>query len=198
MKSFPFTDYDFYGYLSCGLVLLFAIDYWHTGGQYLIHDNWTFLQTTFALALAYVTGQIIAIPSSIIIEHWLARTLLRPPVTVLLSVRATKTEQFIEGFFLGQNYRPFPESLRDKVFANAERHTNTSRVELEANPEHVFSPAFTSVRKIEDVRKRLDDFRNQYGFNRNMAMSGFISTFLLAARAWQQLMVLPVAGLFLP
>jgi hypothetical protein len=59
--------------LACGLVLLFAIDYWHDAGHYLMHDNWTFLQVALVMALAYVTGQIIAMFSSIIFENGLAR-----------------------------------------------------------------------------------------------------------------------------
>lgn len=182
---FPFTDYDFYGYLACGLVLLFAADYWHSGGHYLVHDQWTFFQGALTIALAYVAGQIIAMPSSIVLENGLARGWMRPPVKVLLSSRQGKVERFIGRFIIGRYYAPLPAGTRDKIFQNAEADTGLTNAQLMANVEEVFMPAYNAARRSEDTRKRMDDFRNQYGFNRNMALSGLIATVLMIDRAWR-------------
>jgi len=182
---FPFTDYDFYGYLACGLVVLFAFDYFQTGGQYLIHDHWSFIQGALIVSLAYVVGQIVAMPSSIILEHGFARGLLRPPAAVLMSNKPTMLEGFISRFLVGPYYSPFPEGTRTKILVNAETDTGLQHHQLLANTEEIFTPAYNAARKIEDSRKRMDDFRNQYGFNRNMCFSGLIATALLFIRAWE-------------
>jgi hypothetical protein len=182
---FPFTDYDFYGYLACGLVLLFAADYWHDGGHYLMHDNWTFFQGALLVFLAYVTGQIIAMPSSTILESILARSVLRPPAVILMSNKQTWYERWIARLLGGRYYEPLPKSMRNNILDNAEKQTGKSRAHLSDHVEEIFMPAYTSARKVEDARKRMDDFRNQYGFNRNMAFSGLISAGLLFHRAWR-------------
>ena len=182
---FPFTDYDFYGYLACGLVLLFATDYWHSGGQYLIHNDWTFFQGALLVSLAYITGQIVAMPSSTLLENGFARKLLRPPATILLSGRQRWYERWIARLFVGRYYEPFPSGTRDRIYANAEKHTGKTKAYLQGHIEEVFMPAYTQSRTVEDARKRMDDFRNQYGFNRNMAMSCIVAFCLLFHRAWR-------------
>lgn len=178
-QYFPFTNYDFYGYLSCGLLLLFVVDYWCSGGHYLARDNWTVFQGALVVSLSYIIGQIIATLSSFLLEHVLARMLLRSPLVILLSERQGATRHWLIHLVVNRYYAPLPSSVRAKIFENAEKHTGLSRAELEANIEEIFEPAFHVARTIEDVRKRMDDFRNQYGFNRNMAMSGCIAAGLL-------------------
>lgn len=181
---FPFSDYDFYGYLACGLVLLFGLDYWHSDGHYLIHNDWTFFQGALLTSLAYVTGQIVAMLSSALLENGFARTLLRPPVVILMSTRQIWYERWISCLIAGRYYAPLPSGLCDKVFNNAEKQTSKTRAHLEGDIEEVFMLAYTVARTVEDARKRMDDFRNQYGFNRNMAMSSLIAASLLFHRAW--------------
>jgi hypothetical protein len=183
---FPFTDYDFYGYIACGLVLLFAADYWHNGGHYLMHHNqWTFFQGVLVVTLAYITGQIIAMPSSTILENGLARSILRPPTVILMSNKQTWYERWIARLLGGRYYEPLPQGTRDNILDNAEKQTGKSRAHLSDHLEEVFMPAYVSSRTIEDSRKRMDDFRNQYGFNRNMAFSSLISACLLFHSAWR-------------
>lgn len=164
-------------------MLLFAADYWHSGGQYLIHDKWTFFQGALLVSVAYVAGQIIAMPSSTIIENGLARSILRPPAVILMSNRQTWYERWIARLLIGRYYAPLPSGTRDKILDNAEKQTGKSRAYLKDHNEEIFMAAFTSSRTVEDARKRMDDFRNQYGFNRNMACSGFLSAGLLFHRA---------------
>ena len=181
---FPFTDYDFYGYLACGLVLLFTLDYLYGSGQYIIHNDWTFLQGALITAVAYITGQIVAIPSSLLLEDLLARKILRSPSTILMSNHQTCLERWILCPIAGRHYAPLPNGTRSKIFENAEKQTGLPRKDLEKNVEEFFLPAFTTARTVDDARERMDNFRNQYGFNRNMALSGFISAILLFHCAW--------------
>ena len=53
MKNwFPFTDYDFYGYLASGFVLLFAVDYVFTDGIMRRREKWTGVKSVLAVAVA--------------------------------------------------------------------------------------------------------------------------------------------------
>lgn len=93
--------------------------------------------------------------------------------------------RFIGKFIIGRYYTPLPQGTRDKIFQNAEADTGLTNAQLLANVEEVFMPAYNHARNVEDTRKRIDDFRNQYGFNRNMALSGLITTGLMIDRAWR-------------
>lgn len=176
---FPFTDYDFYGYLSCGLMLLSAIDYWYSGGQYIFHHDWTFFQGVFLVMLAYITGQIVAMPSSSILENGIARGLMRPPMQVLLAETQGSVERVVGKYIVGRYYMPLPSGTRTKVLDKAVSDTGLTHAQLLIDPEEIFHPAYVAARASDDARKRMDDFRNQYGFNRNMALSSFIASLLM-------------------
>src|SRR3546814_15640094 len=70
---FPFTSYDFYAYLTAGMVTLAAVDRVYLGSMLASEANWTIVNGTFWTAIAYLVGQIIAIPSSVFLEHLLGR-----------------------------------------------------------------------------------------------------------------------------
>lgn len=176
---FPFTDYDFYGYLSCGLMLLSAIDYWYSGGQYIFHHDWTFIQGVFLVMLAYITGQIVAMPSSSILENGIARGLMRPPMQVLLAETQGSVEHVVGKYIVGRYYMPLPSGTRTKVLDKAVSDTGLTHAQLLIDPEEIFHPAYVAARASDDARKRMDDFRNQYGFNRNMALSSLIASLLM-------------------
>lgn len=164
---FPFTDYDFYSYLFCGLLLLFGLDLWANGGEYLWHDNWSFIGSSIVIALAYVSGQIISIPSSIIFEHLIVRKILRPPALILLSENHSVVERFVEKYLIGRHYSPLPRSVVDKVFLHAAEDTRLSRQELEQDLKAVFISAIIHSRKSNNPR--ISFFRNQYSFSRNIS-----------------------------
>ncbi len=179
---FPFTDYDFYGYLAAGLPVLFALDYSLTGGTLLITGTPTFMQGVLTVALAYIVGQIIAIPSSIIIEMCFARKILRPPAAVLLSDKAGWLDWLISTIFVGRYYAPLSENTRNKIFNLAQREEGLTQAQITTNPDVIFDAAYRHARKNEDARKRMDDFRNQYGFARNTTVSFLVAAILLFTR----------------
>ena len=185
MKNwFPLTDYDFYGYLANGFVLLFVVDYIFSGGV-MGRENWTFVQIVLAIAVAYFAGQIFAIPSSIVLEHWLARRVLRPPTALLVgAVQMRRIDWFIARWMVGRYYEPLPEATRRMILEKAAAATNKAIAEIESDPEAIFGVAFTVARRNEDTRQRIDAFRNQYGLNRNMAFTALISACLFFGKAW--------------
>jgi hypothetical protein len=83
---FPFTDYDFYAYLTSGMLLIAAFDYTFGGGVLVERTEWTVVQIVFWTAVAYLIGQLLAGPSAAVLEHGIASALLRPPLAVLLGL----------------------------------------------------------------------------------------------------------------
>lgn len=181
---FPFTDYDFYGYLASGFVLLFAADYVLTDGSLMIREDWAFVEVVLAVAVAYFTGQFVASPSSILLEHWLARRVLRPPTALLLAVvPARRVDRFLARRVIGRYYEPLPEATRNLILKNAAAAHGSSIEDARGDPEAVFGLAFVEARKSADTRQRMDDFRNQYGLNRNMSFTAIVASALFLGQA---------------
>lgn len=181
---FPFTDYDFYGYLASGFTLLFVLDFVITGGNLMIRETWTFVEIVLVVSLAYAAGQIAAVPSSIILEHWLTKKVLYPPVSILIGVvTPRRRERFAARFFVGRYYEPLSQSVRQSILARAADATGKPADRLMTDPEDIFQPAYTVARTVPDARERMDHFRNQYGLNRNMALVALVAAPMLAIRA---------------
>jgi hypothetical protein len=53
------------------------------------------------------------------------------------------------------------------------------------DPETVFQIAYPSARAVPDASARMDQFRNLYGFSRNISFVGMIATILLAIKLCQ-------------
>ncbi len=187
MKSwFPFTDYDFYAYLASGSLLIAALDITGNGGQLVAQKNWPVAQVILLVAAAYVAGHLIASLSSWLLERLLARRLLAPPTAILLGMKkATLFQRAFAAVFIAQYYEPLPPSIAKRIFANAEAALQTAPGSLEQEPDTIFQVAYVAARESEDARMRVDDFRNQYGFCRNIAMVALIAAIAFGVRAIQ-------------
>lgn len=182
-QYFPFTDYDFYAYLTSGLALLFALDYAGTGGSIMQRDEWSFVETVLAVSIAYIAGQFVASLSSPLLEHGFARHFLYPPVAVLLALSEPRWRERLLGRLVGRYYEPFKPNVRKAIIERAATALKVESSEIR-DPEEVFQVAFPAARAVEDTRNRMDDFRNQYGFNRNAALVAFVAAVAIALRAW--------------
>ncbi len=83
---FPFTDYDFYAYLTSGVMLIAAVDYALFDATLIQKTDWPAVHIVFWIGTAYVVGQIIANPATLIVEQWLGRKVFHSPVSVLLGL----------------------------------------------------------------------------------------------------------------
>ena len=173
---FPFTDYDFYAYLTAGMIVLFSLDYGISGGAIDFKDDWPFVHIAFAVAVAYVVGQITAAIASLVLEHWLARRVLRPPVAVMMDLGAPRIrERFVGRWIVGRYYEPLPENIRQVILQNVSRAIGRRPEEIN-DPEEVFQVAFPEARQVESAARRMDEFRKLYGFSRNIALAGLVGT----------------------
>lgn len=191
-KDFPFTTYDFYAYLTSGLLLIFAWDFIFNNSSLFLRDDWSFVASTAVVAVAYVLGQIIAIPSSLFVEHFIVGTLIAKPIVVQLS-DSQKWYQKILGFLVGRYYEPFDTSIKALVVLKAKNKLNIPEAGNIKNTESIFQVAYSTARKDEDVRTRMDDFRNQYGFARNLTFVALLIIFLLFEKSiltWEILVLL--------
>src|SRR6185437_6385183 len=130
---------------------------------------WTLISGSFAVAIAYCVGQILATISQVLIEDLIIHKLVGSPTDVLLGFR----KEPVLASLYGRYYRPFHQALRDKVVAAAADRLATDAANLSS--EAIFQCAFAAARKSSDTAGRLDVFRNQYGFCRNMALVSLLS-----------------------
>lgn len=176
MGGIPFTVYDFFGYLSSGAVLValgdFGLGYHEVFKEKLPPAMWALL-----IMLAYVTGHAVAHLSSLMIENFFVVRVLGRPADVLLAkgARIGVARRLFSGYF-----RPLPEETRQRI------HAQASARGFVGTGESLFLHALPLVAKEEKNQKRLDEFRNLYGFARNMAftlaLSG-VGLFVIAIRS---------------
>jgi hypothetical protein len=176
--NFPFSDYDFYAYLSSGLVALFSIDVAATGGRTMLRADWTAVQVALVIGVAYGAGHIIAMISQTVLERGLARRVLYSPTAVLTGlVRPSGLRGVIGRLLVGHYYDALPEGIRDRIIHAASFDLGAKGP---LTGEAIFQAAFVVARANPDTAIRLDSFRNQYGFCRNMAIATAIGAVALA------------------
>ncbi len=171
MDRIPFTVYDFFAYLSTGFVLLASVDYafdlrWLLGGELALVTG------TFWVIAAYATGHIVANIAGHVIEGWLVRGVLGSPEEILFRER----EPGVRRFFLPGYHRPLPTQTRQRVLQRAEERgmpTEPGRA--------LFFHCFEVIKGEAATLARLDDFRNLYGFCRNLCLGLLLATAVLLA-----------------
>lgn len=166
MEKTPFSVYDFLAYLSAGSVLIASVDYVY--GSPIMKTKDISAPTAIALLLAaYILGHVISHISNWLLESILIRRILDLPTTHLMS------EVKILGFkclvFPGY-YRPLPASVQNRVKDGIASRNCT------ATDDGLFLHCYSiATANLEKLQSRLDDFRTQYGFARNMSCSLLIA-----------------------
>lgn len=172
MSAIPFSVYDFFAYLSSGVVAVAVVD--HVVGWGLLgRDHFTSQETLLLVLVAYVSGHAIAHLSQVVLEEWFVGRLLKRPARTLMGERAPR----VLAWLFPAYFRPLDAKTQERVRAQAKTRGFTGHGEA------LFQHAYGVVTAHEARQRRLDEFRNLYGFSRNM---GFV--FLTTALA------LPVAA----
>jgi hypothetical protein len=164
----PFTAYDFFAYLASGALVVATVDVLH-GKQWLLTKDHPLALDVFLILVAYVLGHVIAQLSSTLLESLLVeRGLLRPSYTLMGKSRP--------GF--RHLFRLYCRALRTET---RERIIEQARARaFGGSGEALFLHAFGLVKVAPLTMARLDQFRNLYGFARNMALSLFVVALLIA------------------
>ena len=184
MKNwFPFTDYDFYAYLTAGMIVLSSLDYGFNGGAIILREKWPFLHIVFAIAMAYIIGQVVAGFASVILEQWVARRILRPPIAVMMGLGKVRfVEHLVGRWIVGRYYELLSENMRSVILTKTATSLGKNKEEID-DPEDIFQAAFPVARAVPDTAVRMDEFRKLYGFSRNIALSGLMSAAMLVYRS---------------
>lgn len=169
MSRIPFTVYDFFAYLSSGSVIVAVIDYLY-GYQWLQRDKQSVVVGLFLVFLAYIVGHLVAHFSSLVMEQAFVSKLLKRPTRTLLGEAPRRG---IAWLFPGY-YRRLPATTCERVREVARRRHFTGEGEA------LFLHALAIVKKDEKAMRRLEEFRNLYGFARNMTFSFLVAAVLLA------------------
>lgn len=169
MEKIPFTSYDFWAYLSAGFLLLFAVDQ-AVGTALLSRGSWTAVQGIVAVTCAYTMGHLIASMSSVLFKKLLVGKFLGYPRNVLFGQpRAWKWfRRLMPGYF-----SPLPEATQKAALEKG------GKVGVNAAGEALFWPAYAYARETPAVMNRLENFLNQYGFCRNVALVALLDAAIL-------------------
>lgn len=195
-QYFPFTDYDFYAYLTAGMLLIASVDHTFGGAVLVRRTEWTAVQIGFWVAVAYLLGQIVAGPSSALLEHLVARRLLHSPLSIALGLAQPRwREKTAQRLFANREYSPLPTQTRARILEGTAAALGVTVPEIN-DPEVVFGVAFGAARANADTAARLDQFRNLYGFSRNIAFVAIVACILLLVR-YPRLPAEPDRGLLL-
>ena len=82
--SIPFSVYDFFAYLSSGIIVLATVDLVH-GNAWLLGSNQEIVLGIVGLFAAYVAGHVVGQFSSWLLEYGLVDKLLKRPSVLLMS-----------------------------------------------------------------------------------------------------------------
>lgn len=170
MTRIPFTAYDFFAYLSSGGVLVAAVDFLY-GYQWLLEEGLSAPTVLLLLFLSYLAGHVVAGASSPLLEQIFVGRLLKRPSLVLLR---ESSNGLLVRLFPGY-YRPLPSSTRQRIAHQAASRGFTGEGEA------LFAHAYGIVTADPAAQARLDEFRNLYGFARNMALALLVVALLFVA-----------------
>lgn len=165
MDKIPFTDYDFWAYLSAGFFLLVVIDL-IIGSGLAGRESWTVIQGLVVVSGAYVVGQLVASGSSLTLERGLVGKVLGYPRDVIFG-RATAWDWLKT--ILPSYFHPLPAETQKAAIDKGAGTTG----------EALFWRAYEHARSTPAVMDRLTTFLNLYGFCRNIAFVAFVDAALL-------------------
>ena len=124
------------------------------------------LFAVFLVVLAYVCGQIVAHFSAFLYEQTVVSRLLKRPNELLMG----GTPKWFQRVMFPNFCRPLPSEVQERIAARMKAR------EFNGKGEGLFLHCYAVVTVNEARQNRLDAFRNQYGFARNMSFA-----FLVAA-----------------
>lgn len=179
MKNwFPFTDYEFYAYITSGVIVISGIDYTLFGGILVNRAEWTVVQGVFWTMISYLVGHIAAGLSSFALEQTLVKKIFRAPELIILGLKEPRWFEKLFKSLFASEYARFPQQNCDDILDKLATSLKCDR-SLLTNPEAMFQTAFSVSRYEPTSEARLNQFMNLYGLCRNVAFAFLLVTFLL-------------------
>jgi hypothetical protein len=174
MDKVPFSVYDFFAYLSSGALLMMTADLIFHGGLLQSEKIGSVLAAAL-LILAYVLGHVVAHFSSWLLEYGIAKRLLKSPSESLMG---TPPRWKILKWLFRAYHRELSPSTQERI-------RDQMRVRgCAAHGEGLFQHAYPLVTAVDRYQARLDEFRNQYGFARNISFAFGVAAIALVWAHW--------------
>lgn len=177
---FPFTEYDFYAYITAGAILIAAIDYTLANGNLVSRADWSIVQAIFWTMISYLVGHVTAGFSSFFMEQLLLKRVFINPIIVILGIKEPRYFELLFKHLFATEYSPFPESVCQKI--RTKLRTSIGDIK---DPENIFQTAFAVARYESSSEARLNQFMNLYGLCRNVSFVALVSTALLWIKTYQ-------------
>ena len=174
MSKIPFTVYDFFAYLSSGSVIVAAVDSTF-GYHWLLRGDRDPAVTVLLVFLAYVTGHLVAHLSSFILEHVFVDKVLKRPARTLMG----ETPPRIAGWLFPGYYKTLPAATQERIQKGGQARGGAG-----STGEALFLHAYAVVTRSGQAQERLDQFRNLYGFARNMTFAFLAAAVILVLGTW--------------
>ena len=165
MHKIPFSEYDFFGHLVSGAIILAGFGFAAQGTEVFHHELG--INEAVALVLgAYLIGHVVASVSSFLLERRLTRWIIGSSTTCMFSNTP------IGGWrrLLSAHLKPLPPATAERVLARAKKQAGVGEPS-----EALFFHCFGVVRQEASTRERLTTFLSLYGFCRNAAMAALIN-----------------------
>lgn len=185
MKNwFPFTDYEFYAYITAGAILIAAVDYTLGSSALVARTEWTIVQGIFWTMISYLVGHVVAGLSSFFMEQLLLKKLFTNPLQIILGLKQSRWFELPFQYLFAREFSPLPQSVSTKIRLKLDASIVNDQSALE-DPEAIFQTAFSVARYSKDSEFRLNQFMNLYGLCRNVAFVSLIAAVLLWTRTYQ-------------
>lgn len=156
MNKIPFSIYDFFGYLSCGFLLLAAIDFTFNGGALLKQKLDGFATVIFFwIMLIYILGHLIANTASFLLESIMVRKVLGAPEQLLFHLHRRRRGWARMARIFPGYYLPLPAETRERVLAKAK-----DRAGIEEPGRGLFFHSHAIVKREQVTLDRLNNFLN--------------------------------------
>jgi hypothetical protein len=180
MKTwFPLNDYDFYAYITSGIILIVGFDY-ALGGQVLINKpEWRVVDGVFWAAMSYLIGHIVSGLSEPFLQRFVTHSLLRSPVQVILGLKVKRYRELFFSRLFAREYSPFPKSVQEGIIAKIVSSLKVKDIST-VKSEEIYHIAFSGAYHNSNSNSRIDQFQNLFGMCRNVSFSALFSAILIA------------------
>ena len=169
-----FSDYDVFGYLIPGLVLIACWDL--VQGTHFVweHENWTISAAAFVVILGYVLGHIAAALATLCFDRLLVRGVIgAPPVLLFKRSRQPSWHAWI----LGEYLVPLHPHVRERVIAAAGLDPAKATTDI---GETLFWRAWPVIKRDPIPCARMESFLRLYGFCRNFSFVSLVAAVAIA------------------
>ncbi len=166
MDRLPFDPYDFFGYLASGLLMIIGMQFIF-GFPNVLGKDLKVVDLAALILAVYVAGQVVAGPAKAILEDLIVDKIMKRPSINLFRIK----RPWLRWLLFPGFYRPLPSAVQDRIREKLRKqHSDVS----DSEARFIIVRYSPEIRNDENVLKKLDSFRDKYGFNRNLSFTSLL------------------------